>query len=120
MADPQRCEYEPMAGGTFCRHHYGAPSGQCLTAVGKLLVGVQDAEAEIIRLRKGLADRDAQDAKHEEERARLVRALRIAKSTIRAWHAIRLGGQEEPAVWQDYQASPEMQAINDALSENPE
>ena len=76
-----------------------------------------------------LAERDVEDARQEEARASLVMdvvrlraALMTAKSTIRAWHGIRLGIQEEPAVWQDYQASPEMRAINAALgkTESPE
>lgn len=116
MADQRRCEYETIAGGTFCRHHYGAPSGQCLTAVGEVLVRARQAEAEVLRLRRGMADRDA---KHEEQRATLAGALKVAKSTIRTWHSIRLGSQEEPEVWQHYQESPEMRAINTALGIEP-
>ena len=75
------------------------------------------SEVEVLRLRKGMVERDREEAKGEEERATLVRALRIAKDTIRAWHGIRLGSQEEPSVWEHYQGSPEMRAINAALGE---
>ena len=51
--------------------------------------------------------------------AQLLEALKIAKTTIRTWHSIRLGAQEEPGVWQHYQASPEMRAINQALGGIP-
>ena len=43
-------------------------------------------------------------------------ALEIAVETIRAWHGMRFGGQDEKVVWQAYQSSPEMKKINAALT----
>lgn len=68
----------------------------------------------------------AEEHKHVQEleglvkryRSRIVQlkdALLLAKETIRDWQNIEAGNMTDERMWELYQSSPEMQAINKAL-----
>jgi hypothetical protein len=58
---------------------------------------------------------------HERATVKTLRAaLMRAVLTIRAFHGIGLTGRAEPMMWDLYQQSPEMKAINAALKQAQE
>jgi hypothetical protein len=51
---------------------------------------------------------------------RLLEALREASEIIRTWHGMNIPKEMERAMWQTYQASPEMRRINAAIAAGEE
>lgn len=54
----------------------------------------------------------------EAQNARLLEALKEAKTAIRTWHGMGMGKENEESIWKLYeQNSPEMKRINAAIAE---
>lgn len=53
----------------------------------------------------------------QNERQKLLLALRDARNTIRTWHGMNMDKATEEMMWELYQKSPEIKRLNETIKE---